>query len=300
MPSGKTMFSYPYSARIYKLCAVILLTSACGGGAVGSPSVNNAQFGHVFVLVEENHSYSEVVGSSAMPYLNNLIAQNGLATQYYANAHPSICNYFMLTTGQLETADDSFSGTISDDNIVRELVKAGKSWKYYGESLPSIGYTGGDVYPYFKHHDPFAYLLDVVGTSQASNLVPFSQLASDLASGGVPNFSFITPNALNDAHDGTLAQADSWLQQNIAPLLASSTFQKDGLLVIVFDESELSDLSHGGGHVAAVVISPRAKKGFQSTTLFQHQSTLKLMLSSLGVGNFPGLAAAAPDMNEFF
>jgi phosphatidylinositol-3-phosphatase len=295
------MFSYPNSARIYMLCAAILGTSACGGGAVGSPApVKNSQFGHIFLLVEENHSYSEVVGNSAMPYLNGLIAQNGLATQYYANAHPSIGNYFMLTTGQLETFDDSFSGTVSDDNIVRELVKSGKSWKYYGESLPSVGYTGGDVYPYFKHHNPFAYLSDVVGTTQASNLVPFSQLASDLASGGVPNFSFITPNALDDAHDGTLAQADSWLQQNIAPLLASSTFQKDGLLVLVFDESEQSDLSHGGGHVVAVVISPQAKKGFQSTTLFQHQSTLRLMLSSLGVGDFPGLAAAAPDMSEFF
>jgi phospholipase C len=297
------MSSRSFSAPMYVLCAAILLTSACGGGGIGNPgnpTGNSSQFGHVFLLVEENHNYSEVVGNAAMPYLNTLIAQNGLATQYYANAHPSIGNYFMLTTGQLETLDDAFSGTISDDNVVRELVKAGKSWKYYGESLPSVGYTGGDVYPYFKHHDPFAYLSDVVGTSQASNLVPFSQLASDLANGGVPNFSFITPNALNDAHDGTLSQADSWLQQNIAPLLASSTFQKDGLLVIAFDESELSDVSHGGGHVAAVVISPHAKKGFQSATVLQHQSTLRLMLSSLEVNSLPGLAAAAPDMNEFF
>jgi phosphatidylinositol-3-phosphatase len=288
-------------AAVLLTSAAVPLTTACGGGAIGNPPAGSgSQFGHVFLLVEENHSYSEVIGNPAMPYLNSLVVQNGLAAQYYADAHPSIGNYFMLTTGQLETLDDSFSGIVSDDNIVRELVKAGKSWKYYGESLPSAGYTGGDVYPYFKHHDPFAYLSDVVGTSQASNLVPFTQLASDLARGGVPNFSFITPNALNDAHNGTLAQADSWLQQNIAPLIGSSTFQKDGLLVIVFDESELSDVSHGGGHVAALVISPRARKGFQSATLFQHQSTLRLMVSSLGVNNFPGLAAAAPEMSEFF
>ena len=75
-------------------------------------------FSHVFLVVEENHSYSEVIGNPAMPYLNSLVVQNGLATQYYADAHPSIGNYFMLTTGQLETLDDSFSGIVSDDNIL--------------------------------------------------------------------------------------------------------------------------------------------------------------------------------------
>ena len=38
--------------------------------------------------------------------------------------------------------DDSFSGPVSQDNIVRELIAAGKSWKSYAEGLPSVGYTG--------------------------------------------------------------------------------------------------------------------------------------------------------------
>src|SRR5204863_1490346 len=87
--------------------------------------------GHVVLVVEENHSYSEVIGNSSMPYLNSLASQGGLATQYFADVHPSIGNYFMLTTGIPKPLDDSFSGTVSDDNIVRELVKAGKSWKSY-------------------------------------------------------------------------------------------------------------------------------------------------------------------------
>ena len=69
--------------------------------------------------------------------------------------------------------------------------------------------------------------------------------------------------------DGTLQTADSWLQQNIEPLIASSTFQNDGLLIIVFDEADTSDSSNGGGHIAAVIISPKAKRGFQSTILYQ-------------------------------
>ena len=263
-------------------------------GASGSP-----RFGHVFLLVEENHSYSEVVSSTAMPYFNGLAAKYGLATNYYADAHPSIPNYFMLTTGQLETLDDAFAGTVSDDNIVRELARAGKSWKSYAESLPSVGYTGGDVYPYAKRHNPFAYLSDVTG-GQTDRLVPFTQFSSDLSVGTMPDFSFIVPNLHNDAHDGSLSQADSWLEQNIDPLINSALFQKDGLLLIVFDESEQADITHVGGHVAALVVSPKAKRNFQSQTFYQHQNLLRLSLSSLGVSTFPGITALAPDMGEFF
>jgi phosphatidylinositol-3-phosphatase len=259
------------------------------------------QFGQVILVVEENHSYSEVIGNSAMPYLNSLASSYGLATQYFANSHPSLGNYFVLTTGQIVTTNDSFTGTVSADNVVRELSAAGKTWKSYAENLPSPGYTGGDQYPYVKRHNPFAYLTDVLNNSaQAQNLVPFTQFAADLANHQLPNFAFIAPNLLDDAHDGTLQAADSWLQQNIAPLIASSSFQNDGLLIIVFDESDGSDSAHGGGHVAALIISPKAKAGYQSTFLYQHQSTLRLILHGLGVTTYPGAASTAPEMAEFF
>jgi len=235
-----------------------------------------------------------------MPYLNGLASQYGLATQYYADIHPSIGNYFMLTTGQIETTDDAFQGAISDDNIVRELVKANKSWRSYAEGLPSAGYVGDDVYPYLKHHNPFAYFSDVIGTSQANNIVPFSNFSSDLTNGNLADFSFVVPNALNDAHDGTLTSADQWLSTNIDPLLKSTNFRNDGLLIIVFDESVSTDWAYVGGHVAMVVIGPQVKSSYQSTTLYQHQSTLRLMLSTLGVNTFPGASASAADMGEFF
>ena len=110
------------------------------------------------MVLEENHSYSEVIGNSAMPYLNSLVSQYGLATEYFANTHPSIGNYFMLTTGQLVTNDDGFTGTVGVDNIARDLIAAGKTWKSYAESIPSTGYTGSDVYPYSKRHNPFRLL----------------------------------------------------------------------------------------------------------------------------------------------
>src|SRR4051794_33074075 len=155
----------------------VFLTASTGCGVSGSLStrgITPPSSRHIFLIVEENHSYSQVTGNPSMPYLNGLASKYGLATQYYADVHPSIGNYFMLTAGQPETLSDSFGGTVSDDNIIRELVKANKSWRSYAESLPSTGYLGGDVYPYLRHHNPFTYFSDVKGTSQAGKVVPFS------------------------------------------------------------------------------------------------------------------------------
>ena len=270
-------------------------------GEPATPTGNVPLFGHVVLVVEEYHSYSEVIGNSAMSYLNSLASQYGLATQYFANTHPSIGNYFMLTTGQVVTNVDTFTGTVSVNNIVRQLIASGKTWKSYAESIPSQGYTGGDSYPYAKRHNPFSYFTDVVNSSsQVQNLVSLSQFNSDVANNQLPNFSFLVPNLLDDAHDGPLQLADAWLQQNIAPLISSSTFQQDGLLIVVFDESDTSDSANGGGHVAAFIIGPKAKQGYQSTTLYQHQSTLRLILQGLGVTVYPGAANTAPVMGEFF
>src|SRR3989454_2017569 len=121
---------------------------------------------------------SSVIGSSHMPYLNSLASKYGLATQYYANTHPSLGNYFMLITGQIITNNDNFTGTVTVDNAVRQLLAAGKNWKGYAESLPSLGYLGGGTGLYVKNHNPFAYLSDVVNNSvQPPNIIPFSPLA---------------------------------------------------------------------------------------------------------------------------
>lgn len=258
-------------------------------------------FKHVFVVVEENNNYSSVIGNSSMPYLNSLANTYGLATQYYANTHPSIGNYFMLTTGKIITNNDSFTGTVTADNVVRHLLTAGKTWKSYEESLPYAGYIQPDTGNYARRHCPLSYFSDVVNSSSEKlNLVPFTQFSSDLASGHLPSYSFITPNLCNDAHNCSLATADAWLKKNIAPLISSSVFKDGGLLIIVFDESA-NDNTHGGGRVAWVAVSPEfSKLKYKSTKLYQHQNTLRLTLQALGLSSFPGAAASASDMSEFF
>ena len=267
---------------------------------VTAPSPGGPRFNHVFIVFEENTNYADVIGSSSMPYLNGLAAQYGLATQYYANTHPSIGNYFMAATGQIVTNNDSYSSIVSVDNVVRQLLAAGKTWKSYAEDLPSVGFTGATSGGYARKHNVFALLSDVVNDPvQVNNLVPFTRFATDLANGTLPDYSNIVPNLCNDAHDCPLSTADTWLKNNIDPLIKSAQFQRDGLLIILFDESG-SDNTNGGGRVAWIAVSGKSKPGYQSTTLYQHASTLRLSLKVLGVTAYPNAAATAPDMDEFF
>ena len=277
--------------------------------AAGSTAIRpGLQVNHVFIVMEENHSYSDVIGNPQMPYLNSLAQTYSDAPAYYADTHPSIGNYFMLTTGQIITNDDGYTQTVYVDNVVRELLAAGKTWKEYSEAIPYQGYYGGDTGEYAERHNPLSYMSDVRNDpAQQQNLVPFTQLATDIANHALPNYGFIVPDLLHDAHDGTLAMADTWLQANIAPLLASPDFNTPGggLLIITFDESEDSDTQFGGGHVPWVAVGPDVNMGYPPSgslipvTWYQHESTCRFMLKLAGPSVFPGACATAPDMNEF-
>jgi acid phosphatase len=295
------------------LFGILLALTACGGGVSSDPPpVHKVPVvAHVFILVEENHGYGSVIANSAMPYTNSLAQQYALATQYYGNRHNSLPNYFMLTTGDLVTTDDTFTGTVTSDNVVRAITAAGKTWKVYAESLPSAGYLGPTVLPYGKDHNPFTYLSDVLNSSsQAGNVVPFTQLATDIQNGTLPSYAMIVPDFANDGHDcpneasyctdtDKLSNIDSWVQTNIGPLINSSAFN-NSVLIYTWDESSIDDNVHVGGHVATILIGAPVRHGFQSTTLYQHQSALRLSMELLGIKDFPGAAASAPEMNEFF
>jgi acid phosphatase len=302
---------------ISAILSCVALGPACGaGGSATGVGTNNSTgtvpaFAHVVVVVEENASYSEVIGSSAMPYLNSLATQYGLATQYFGNVHPSIGNYLMMTTGAMATTDDNFTGTISDDNLARQFATDNKTWKVYAEGVPSAGYLGTDTGFYIQHHNPFSYFSDVTSNpTEAANIVPFSKFSSDVGSGALPNFALVVPNSRDDAHDcpgggpsctasQRLAPADAWLQANIAPLIASSQMANT-LLVITFDEGDLSDTANGGGHIATVIVSQNGKPGYKGTTTYQHQNLLRTIGEALRLSHVPGEGQSAGNMGEFF
>ncbi len=302
------------SAGILLALAFTLLH--CGGSPSTSHSTDSTPFtsqAHpVVIVVEENQRYEDVIGNPNMPYLNSLARQFALGANFYADTHPSMPNYFMLTAGDTFGATDTSAPVTTADNVVRELVSAGRTWKYYAEDMPSVGYVGGTVGGYAKDHNPFAFYSDVVdSTAQQANLVPFSQFAADLANGTLPDYAFVVPSNFNNMHNCPAGQAscgfatvastaDAWLQNNMGPLINSSQFKGNGLLVILWDESAANDSVNGGGHIPLVMVGPGVKQGFVSNTLYQHESVLRLSLRVLGISNFPGKAATAPDMSEFF
>jgi hypothetical protein len=297
--------------------ASLLLVAACGGGGGGHsdrpaspPPGVLPGFEHVIVVVFENQNYSSIIGNGSMPYLNGLASANSLATSFYANTHPSIGNYFVMTTGGIVSDDDDFSGITSVDNVVRELLAAGKTWKLYAQSLPAVGWMGGDVYPYIKHHNPFAYVSDVVGSAEAANMVSLTQFAADLANDALPNFSFIVPDNQHNMHDcpagmsscsfaDKAANTDRWLESNVGPLLANADFRSNGFVVITFDESGNDD-ANGGGRIATLLVGPRVKQAYEGNGFYQHEALLRLWLEALGVTSYPGQAANTSNMSEFF
>jgi hypothetical protein len=286
--------------------AIALLTQANQAGTQpksknATPAPSGAHLGHVVIVIGENTNALDA--ERGCQWLNALGEKYATATRYYANTHPSIGNYFAMTTGQVVTNENGrtpLKSPVSVDNVVRELLAAGKTWKAYAEDIPSVGYVGGDRGKFATRHVPLPYLTDVQNsTAQRQNIVPFSQFAADLASNNLPNYSFVTPNLCNDAHDCPIATFDNWLRTNIAPLLTNSQFLHDGVLAVTWDESG-SDNTNGGGRVQFVLAGPTVKTAYQSTTLYRHESLCRMSLEGLGVTTLPTACASAPAMLEFF
>jgi phosphatidylinositol-3-phosphatase len=296
----------PSSAGSLTVTATSVQDPSQSGKAAVTVQLVVPQSKHVVLVMEENSSYSDVVDNSQWPNLNSLINAGALPTNYFADTHPSIGNYFMLTTGQILTNDDSSTQVWNVDNIARRMLASGVSFKIYAEGITQ-GYVGGDTGLYLIRHNPFAMLSDLADNATVANEVicPFSQFAIDLANDALPEFSYIVPDVDDDAHNGTPQQADSWLQANVVvPLSTYSAFMAggDGLLVVDFDEAATSDTEYGGGHIAPVLWGPIVKSGYTqtSTTVYQHESMLATFMAALGLTDPPGAAASAPSMAEFF
>jgi acid phosphatase len=268
----------------------------------------------VILVVLENQKYGAIIGNPRAPYLNSLAEKYAVAGNYFANTHPSIGDYFMLTTGQIISNDLVFQGIVQDDNIVRELGQHSMDWKAYAQSIPEAGYTGDRAYPYAKTHMPFAYFADIVQyPSQALKMVGTDGLASDVALDDLPAFVYITPDQLHNMHDcasgvpGTcsnddkIADGDAWLKETLDPIIQSPNFEKHKtLLLITWDESFDKDFENGGGHIPFIVVSPDVKPRYVSDTFFQHESALRLIEERLELPAVLGASTDAPSMQEFF
>jgi hypothetical protein len=64
---------------------------------------------HVFVIMMENHGYSQIINNPNAPFINKYSKVTNAATNYFAVAHPSLTNY-------LEVVGGSNFGVLSDNN----------------------------------------------------------------------------------------------------------------------------------------------------------------------------------------
>ena len=265
---------------------------------------------HVWLITEENHSYESVIGNANMPYYNSLAKKYALAAQYYSEQHSSLPALMWLVAGQPVTSNNNTTACFNVNNVVRQVLAKGLTWKSYQVDLPYPGFLGLSHLKYVRRHNPLIDFTDACTPVQKLNSVPFSQLALDMAANKTPNYIYITPNLDEDAHDGTLAAADAWLSQYLPAILARPEFQPggDGLLFIVWDEGNLTGdnrcsstvLSGCGGRVATLLIGPQVKPQYKSTVHYSHKNLLRTVCDAMAFASCPGAGATAQPMTDFF
>jgi acid phosphatase len=283
--------------RFLGIALVALALVACGSAAAwqppakAPPSTPVPDFTHVVVVVFENHEASQIAGSSDAPTFNSLGRRYARLTHYDAVAHPSLPNYLALVSGSTHgITSDCTDCLVTGRSLADTLAAAGKTWKTYAEDLPSPGYTGAFAGRYAKKHDPLLYFRDVAGSrARRDRVVPFTELARDLAARRLPDFSLVVPNLCDDMHDCSVATGDAWLKAHIAPLLSSPEL-RGGVVFVVFDEGA-SDLG-GGGHVEALALGPAVRPHSVFSRPTNHYGLLRTIEDAWGLPRL-GLSAKA-------
>jgi acid phosphatase len=236
---------------------------------------------HVVVVIEENHGYSQIIGSSQAPYINTLATQGALFTKSFALTHPSQPNYLALFSGSTQgITDDSCPHTFSAQSLESELIAAGKTFKGYSEDLPSVGSKTCSSGAYARKHVPWTnFSKDLTSDNQ-----PFSSFPTSF--GNLPTVSWVIPNVNDDMHDGSIQQGDSWLQTN---LLAYVTWaqKNNSLLIIQWDEDDGS----AGNHVATIFVGPMVKPGKYTETI-NHYNILRTIEDMYGLAHLGNSATA--------
>jgi phosphatidylinositol-3-phosphatase len=196
--------------RAWLLAIVGALAAAASARAVpADPTGRFPTPARVAVLVLENRSYEQVIGSPAAPYLNRLARRYALATRYYAIGHPSLPNYLALLGGStFDIRRDCSICDIAARSLVAQLDGVRISWRAYFEDLTSSARPGLRTRLYDPHYNPFVYYESVRDSSFGrSRVVDFDELRADLRRGWLPRFSWIAPSVVHDGHDGSLREA---------------------------------------------------------------------------------------------
>ncbi|KIZ16079.1 alkaline phosphatase family protein [Streptomyces natalensis] len=244
---------------------------------------------HVVVVVMENHAYSQVIGSSSAPYINNTLKAGGAnLTQSFALTHPSEPNYYMLFSGSNQgRTDDSCVPvqSLSAPNLGSELIGAGKTWDSYNEDLPSEGSTVCSSGNYAQKHNPW-FGFSNVPLNTAKTMAQFPTDYSTL-----PKVSFVVPNLCNDMHDCSVATGDTWIKNKLSAY-ATWAQSHNSILAVTFDE----DNKQSGNRIPTVLYGAHVAPGSSSATTYNHYNMLRTLEDLAGLTTHAGNAATASDI----
>jgi acid phosphatase len=255
-------------------------TSTPGGVAKPLP-----HYDHILIVVEENHGYADITSATDAPYLASLARQGAVFTDAHAVTHPSQPNYLVLFAGStFGVADDSCPQQLGGPNLASELIAHGLSFTGYSESMPAAGFTDCDDGTadqlYARKHNPWVDFSDVPATSNQ----PFTSFPSDFSQ--LPTVAFVVPNQLHDMHSGSVAEADTWLRQNVGGY-AQWALAHNSLLIVTWDEDDGSDANH----IPTLFVGAHVQVGEYAETI-NHYDVLRTIEALEGV-SFTNEAAHA-------
>ncbi|MFE6866768.1 alkaline phosphatase family protein [Kitasatospora sp. NPDC057692] len=241
---------------------------------------------HVVVVVMENHAYTQVIGSSSAPYINNTLKAGGAnLTQSFGLTHPSEPNYYQLFSGSNQgRTDDSCVpvGSINQPNLASELIAAGKTWASYNEGLPSQGSTTCSSGKYAQKHNPW-FGFGNVPTNTAFTMTQFPTNFANL-----PKVSFVVPDLCNDMHDCSVSTGDTWIQNKLGAYAAWAK-NNNSILVVTFDE----DNRLSGNRIPTVFYGAHVTPGATTATTYNHYNVLRTLEDLAGLTTHAGNAASA-------
>jgi hypothetical protein len=192
-------------------------------------------YSHVFVIVEENKDFGQIMNPALAPNIAKLAGRYGSAENFFGEVHPSEANYLALLGGDTFGIhdDDAFyckpgstqahcdhasqpdyvTHTIAGRHLGDQLRAKGLTWKGYYESIPEPGslavYAGDRSFGegpgldalYASKHSGFVNFRDVqTDPERASLLVGFDRLDADIKAETLPSFALIVPNQCNEMH----------------------------------------------------------------------------------------------------
>jgi hypothetical protein len=230
-------------------------TLSSGGASVPTPD-------HVVILILENRSYSQIIGSSAAPRINALAndPNSALFTQSYGIEHPSQPNYLDFYSGSNQgVTDNNIPAGIpfTTPNLGRSLINASRSFITYSEDLPSVGYNGATSGAYVRKHNPVTNWMGT-GTNQvpATTNQPFTAFPSSTNYASLPTVCYVVPNLNNDMHDGSITTGDNWMYNNLNNYIQWAKTH-NSLFILTFDEDNGSE----GNRVVTIFTGPMVAGG---------------------------------------